>query len=171
MANHCHFMIKVKSKTKKNMKIFEEVAKNPYNYENGVNIENTSHLCRIFDFEHNDPNEEIIKEDDGRYSCLFDGVCAWSVYSCMFTGPSTYFDDFLERYGDNCMATNIPELSEDLELDIEIFSEEVGCEFMEHFVVKQGEIMIQDCVEYIEEYDEETDEYTSKGGMDWIFTI
>ena len=171
MANHCHFMIKVKSKTKKNIKIFKDIATTSYNYVNGVNEENKDHLCRIFDFEYNDPNERIIKEKDGMYSCIFDGVCAWSVYSCMFTGDGTYFNDFKELYGKESMATNIPEISEDLELDIEIFSEEVGCEFMEHYVVKQGQITTEETVEYIEEYNEETDEYTSKGGMEWIFTI
>lgn len=71
--------------------------------------------------------------------------CAWSVYSCMFNGPGTYYDDYItdrkrNKYG---FATNILEISKNLGLWIEIWSEEEGFCFEEHYIINQG-ILIKD---------------------------
>lgn len=167
MANYCYFNLKAKGKKKDIEKLYE-VLSNHYNYVDGVNIEKTVHLSRIFDCGMLD--DEIL-EEDGMYNCTFEGNCAWSVICCMFSGDHTYYDDYKERFKENCMATTIPMLSKELDLDIEIFSEEPGCGFMEHFLVRKGEIEIEDCVDYEETYDEETDEYGSEGGLEWNYTI
>lgn len=113
------------------------------------------------------------------------------MYSCMFDGASTY-----QQKDTTGKGTTITALAKELNLDIEIFSEEPGCGFMEHFLINNcGELEINDCIDYyeyyIEEYDtleeaikdlnlkdgditqEEFDEamaddgYVRKGGIEW----
>jgi hypothetical protein len=85
------------------------------------------------------------------------------------------------------------EACEEWELAVEVYSEECGCEFQEHYIIENEDILCNDCVDYYEfclddfetkeEAEEEygiiiTDEewesggYISRGGFEeWIFTI
>jgi hypothetical protein len=128
-------------------------------------------------------DEDITTGDERKAS--ISGSCAWSVQSCMFEGPYTY-----QTQNPDGKGTTIPIESARLQLTIEIFSEECGMCFMEHFVVVDGCIIINECVDYneycTEDYDsveemnkecgtsftqEEFDEggWISVGGMDWEF--
>ena len=73
------------------------------------------------------------KEDD---YAIIGGDCAWSVISAM-------------RNEGN--PNNIEKLSARLNLAIEVYCEECGFEFQEHFLVKNGNVMIDECVDW-EEY-------------------
>lgn len=44
--------------------------------------------------------------------------------------------------------------------------------FQEHYIVRKGEIELDECVEFSTEYIEGTDEYISVGGIkNWEFSI
>ena len=68
------------------------------------------------------------EEDDCIYIC---GDCKWSVESC-FQGD----------------ADLIAELSKELDIEVEIWSEEPGWEFQEHFLYKKGICYANDCIEW-----------------------
>lgn len=133
------------------------------------------HLFRVFEANVNetecfclppDENGDIIRD--------ISGYCAWSVYSCMFEGRCTYYNDFMRDFGIRYIGffgTTIPKLSRLLNLDIEIFSEETGVCFQEHYRVTNGNIIINDEVHIIVDFDEETQEFNTQGGFDWKFNI
>jgi len=93
---------------------------------------------------------------------MIDGYCAWSVYSCMFKGDGigTYMGD--ATYGRKTdKAISIDEASKQLGLQIEIFSEEPGMCFSEHYYIDNGEIVCKEETQYtecwLEYYDKESD--------------
>lgn len=86
-------------------------------------------------------NCDIIEQNDN--FTIVGGDCAWSISSAM-------------RKGEN--ENNIEKLSKKLNLSIEAYSEEPGCEFQEHFCVINGNIQLDECVDYIETYEEDVPE-------------
>lgn len=164
MANDCLFNLRAVGK-KKDVKKLINVFDADFDEKTG---EIPLHLHRIFyfDIENSDMDEFNSYEDDDVINIDFVGSCAWSVYCCMFDGEFTYQKD--DKTG---TGTTIDRLSKDLNLDIEIFSEEIGMCFCEHFLIKHGEIIINDCKDfesvYIEEYNtyeefRKSDDYNSK---------
>ena len=125
------------------------------------------HMFRVFETYVNRSKDEL-------NASYISGYCAWSVYSCMFKGDYTYYNDFLKDYGNRYigfMGTTLPDESRRLNLKIEVYSEEPGLAFMEHFLIDNGEILIEDCVdvEYehiLDENGEETGEYEIIGGFE-----
>lgn len=124
------------------------------------------HMFRVFEIYVNRSKDEL------NASYLF-GYCAWSVDSCMFGTRHTYYDDFItEKHGNKYigfMGTTLPDESRRLNLKIEVYSEEPGCGFMEHYLIDNGEILIEDCVDYQEVLDEEgieIGEYKIIGGFE-----
>ena len=81
--------------------------------------------------------------------------CAWSVYVCMFKGPNTYYNDRVGLYN---RAVSIDELSKIYGLNIEIWSEESGMCFQEHYYIINGNIIINE-------------EFSSKHGYIYIDDI
>jgi hypothetical protein len=79
-------------------------------------------------------NADVYEQEDNY--AIIEGDCAWSVVSAM-------------RNKEN--HNNIEELSARLNLAIEVYCEECGFEFQEHFLVIKGDIMIDECVDW-EEY-------------------
>lgn len=82
-------------------------------------------------------------ESNNGYYMLLLGDCAWSVESAM-------------RVLNN--PNNIERLSEKLECQIEAYCEECGCEFQEHFLVVNGEVEIDECIDWCEINVEDVDE-------------
>ena len=103
-------------------------------------------------------------------------------------------NSFFDQIGEDCCTNHTKMLeSERLNLNIEVFSEECGCCFQEHYVIKQGILEIDECVDYYEfckeDYkskaeaekalkteitDEEwnnDDTYIIRGGFEWDFEI
>lgn len=162
MPNYCNYQLKAKG-DKKNLEKLHRIMNADYRYEKEeVYCSEDTHMFRIFEAALIELNNDYI---------IIDGYCAWSVFSCMFDSQCTYYRNMHTEYKDKCKATTIDKLSKELKLDIEIFSEESGVGFMEHFLIKQGEIIIDDCVDYYEDYDPETDETHSEGGIEWIYSI
>jgi hypothetical protein len=54
---------------------------------------------------------------------------------------------------------------------MEVYSEEPGCGFQEHYVFVDGRLVTEETTEYTEEFNEETDEWESSGGFEWDFEI
>ena len=185
MPNYCGYSMCVKG-TKENVEEFIKVIKADYDYGT-MEFTHDRHLYRVFEADY-DEIEEIF---DGTYQVIINGDCAWSVNSCMF--ENGYHRNFKERFPDNCKGTTVPIESERLGLDIEIFSEECGMCFQEHYIVRKGVVEVSDCVDWyeyckddyetkaeaeaeleIEITDEEWnshDSYIMRGGFDWDFTI
>ena len=133
------------------------------------------HLFRVFEANVNESECFCLPPDEsGNIIRSLYGYCAWSVYSCMFEGKCTYYDDFMRDFGIRYIGffgTTIPKLSRLLNLDIEIFSEETGVCFQEHYRVTNGNIIINDEVQITVDFNEETQEDIIQGGFDWKFNI
>ena len=79
-------------------------------------------------------NADVYEQEDNY--AMIEGDCAWSVVSAM-------------RNEGN--PNNIEKLSTRLNLAIEVYCEECGFEFQEHFLVMNGDVIIDECVDW-EEY-------------------
>ena len=188
MPNYCNYSMKVNG-TKANVDEFIKIIQTDYNFDDNGKCNVDRHFWRVFEA---DVTDEII-EDDFK-SVIITGYCAWSVYSCMFDGPNTYQS---HHPNPEDGGTTLPLESARLQLDIELFSEEPGCEFMEHYLIRNGEVEIDDCVEFSEyctdDYEtveemnddletditqeefnyanENCDGYVRRGGLEWDFEI
>jgi len=178
MPNYCDFDIHVRGKKKDVLTLFDwmdasycycEKELDPvthsfiplgtpecYVLKDGKRIDVPHHVgYRIFEVNINDEDYKDLPEDDE--VCIYGwGYCAWSVYSCMFEGPHTYYSD--DKDYPVSLSITLPDACKELSLDAEIYSNEPGMCFAEHFLISnEGEILINDCVDfedvYIEEYD------------------
>ena len=185
LSNPCFYSMKVKG-AKEDIEEFIQLIKADYNYDT-MEFSFDRHLQRVFDAE----EEELVAIDDNTYSVFISGECAWSVVVCML--DDGYYVSMKSRLGDKFRGTTLEIESERLNLDIEVFSEECGMCFQEHYLIKHGMVEIEDCVEwneyFLDEYetkeeaeedldieitDDEWDEreMITRGGFgDWEFTI
>ena len=108
MPNYCNYELKAKGE-KENLEKLIEILNNNYN----MSEEDPLHMFRVFEAIPTFDNEE-------KTFLTVRGYCAWSVYSCMMEGACTYYSD---SYKDT-NATTIDRLAKDLNLYIEIISEE-----------------------------------------------
>ena len=93
-------------------------------------------------------------ECDNGYYVLLSGDCAWSILSAM-------------RVENN--PNNIEKLSKRLNLSIEAYCEENGFEFQEHFLVVNGEVELDECIDWSEIDMESIDEYEDDfWQQDWV---
>lgn len=150
MANDCLFTLKVRGTNKTKVEAFlRAVRQDNYHYE---------HLSRIFEFY---TNEGLVKEGNA-YVGEYWGSCAWSVWSCMFEGNGTYYSDFKDK--DSGKRTTIDRLCKKYGVRCEIFSEEYGIGFQEHYLIDElGCVVENECLEATEE--ENGDEWVVKGGF------
>lgn len=187
MANDCFYSMKVQGKPE-NVEDFLQMIQVNYAYDDNGNCYNPSdnnkpverHLWRVFEAYLNDDCTE-----DGIRTITVDGNCAWSVYCCMCEGEYTY-----QTQNQGLKGTTLQKESERLQLTIEVFSEECGMCFMEHYVFVNGECKVDDCVDWyeyctsdydtVEEMNEDCDtdftqeqfeaeDYISVGGLEWEF--
>lgn len=188
MANYCYYSMCVIG-NKDGLEEFIKVIKADYNYGT-MEFSYDRHLFRVFEAD----DDEIEEIGPNLYQVIISGNCAWSVASCMFDNHSTSYYSSLKRdYPDAFRGTTLPLESERLNLRIEVFSEECGMEFQEHYVIINGEVIVDECVDYseycLEEFatkedaeeeldieitDEEweTEEYIKRGGFEsWDFGI
>ena len=126
MANNCVYNLKVIGDTKKSVEEFIQMM--TYSHPSG------RYFARFFSA---DP--EPIEENNGRYSTKVFGDCAWSVYSCMCDGPSTYYRD-LPGGELTCLQIETRRLG----LTVEVFSEEPGIGFAEHYIFHKGKWLVNE---------------------------
>lgn len=154
MPNYCSYSMCVKGK-KENVEEFIKVIEADYNYHT-MEFSYDRHLFRVFEAYYN----EVEEMADGTWQVIIDGNCAWSVGSCMFDShSSSYYNTIKSDYPDEFRGTTVPIESERLNLSIEIYSEECGMGFQEHYVVVNGDVICEECVDYYEYW---LDEYETK---------
>lgn len=163
MANMCDFKMRVVGEKRENIETF-------YNM---LNQKGTTYMGRG-----GESIMEDISESDGVYSTMIEGWCKWSIRASLVLDAIS-MRNHPERWTfgntvkmDTLKFLTLYEACEKLELDVEVYSSEPGCEFQEHVLCRHGEVEIDDCVSYTEEYDEESDEYITTGGYEvWDFEI
>ena len=138
MPNYCNYEMKIKG-SKRAIQRVVDCLKADYNYTIGK--PSHKHFFRVFEVFCED---EFEKNEDGTYTLFVFGDCAWSVYSCMMKGENTYYNSVKAEYPNTFMGTTLLEQSKNCE--IEVFSEEEGMCFSEHYLFKNGEMLIDDCV-------------------------
>ena len=177
MANNCFYTMKVVGDRKENIEEF--ISFMNYTHPSG------KHFARIFSA---DPDP--IEENNGRYSTIIVGDCAWSVASCM-TERGYY------SYSKSDELICLSQATEKLMLIVEIFSQESGMGFAEHMIYSNGSCIVDEVRDYyelwydpsefnsIDEYIEaenldltpeqieclEMNDYLPMGGFDEVFTI
>lgn len=110
-----------------------------------LTYENDKSFGRIFDLMEIDS-----KKHEGIYYYECCGDCAWSIYSSIID------------VGEN----NVVAATKELNLVIEIYSNECGCAFQEHYIISKGKTLKDECVDwqewYYPELDDETKEHVCK---------
>ena len=182
MANICDFSMRVRGQKDDIEKFYNAMCQNGNVY-----------MGRGTDAEIN------YEDEDEYYTAWIQGWCKWSVQSAMIdnaismrTEPNMwYFGDSVDK--SKIEFITLIEACQKYSLDMEVFSEESGCCFQEHIMVIDGEVVIDDCVEWneyclddfdtkeeaeeeleIKITDEEWDEggFISRGGFgEWEFEI
>ena len=140
MPNYCDYEIRIKGNKKAINRVFKCLASDYYYGEDNLKPSH-KHFFRIFE-----ANKGKLKtNEDGTYTLEVWGYCAWSVYCCMCGGENTYYSYVKADHPKTFMGTTLEEQSEDCE--IEIFSEEPGLEFSEHYVFKNGKCILDETAE------------------------
>ena len=146
MANICSFSMCVKGK-KENIEAFYNAM-----IQNGK-----IYMGRGADAE--------IQYEDEENKAFIDGNCKWSVQSALVSNaidmrnnPSAWY------WGDGVDPKELEfitlfEACKKWNLDMEVYSEECGCCFQEHYVVVNGDTICDECVDYYEYW---LDEYETK---------
>ena len=147
MPNYCSYSMCVVGK-KENVEEFIKVMQADYDY-GAMKFSYDRHMFRVFKAD----CDEVEERFDGRFQTIITGYCAWSVSSCML--ESGYYGDFKETYGVNFRGTTLLIESEKLGLDIEVYSEEGGMCFQEHYIIIKGEMVRDECVDWQEFWVEE----------------
>jgi hypothetical protein len=188
MPNYCNYSMCVVGKQRKNVEEFIKVINADYNYGT-MEFSYDRHMFRVFEA----TADEIEDRGDGTFEVIINGYCAWSVASCML--EHGYYRDVKRDYPDNFRGTTLPLESKRLGLDIEVFSEESGMCFQEHYIISNGELEVDETEDWeeiwVEDYETKedaeedleikiTDEeweigseegYFTRGGFDWDFEI
>ena len=145
MPNYCYYQMCVRG-TKENIERFINVIQADYNYST-MEFSNDRHLFRVFEADY----DKIEKLDENDYRVIISGDCAWSVSGCMLNEHrSSYYSRIKEQYPNDFRGTTLPKESKRLHLDIEVYSEECGEAFQEHYHFKNGKTIANECVDYNE---------------------
>ena len=152
MANDCNYEMKIKG-SKNAIKRVIACLEQDYNYNEGK--PSGKHFFRVFDAQ---PDEEEFWDDngDGTFTAFIWGYVAWSIHSAMVgTGPYSYYNECKKKHPDIFMGTTLLEQSQDCE--IEVFSEEWGMCFSEHYYYAFGECLDDSSVDI--DVDDSKDEW------------
>ena len=146
MANNCYFEMKAKGLNVK--RLYDVLDDKDKEYV----------LGRVF-------SADIVSETQN--TIFLCGDCAWSVNTAML--------DYEERKTNDKTLVTLDKLSEILDLDIEVISDEPGCAFGEHYFFEKGVTKIDDCIDYPPESErypeiEDVDKYLEEGG-EWYSAI
>ena len=132
-------------------------------------------------------------------TALIDGWCKWSIRASLISDAiSMRITPERWAWGNDTDASQLEfitliEACREWNLDMEVFSEEPGCEFQEHYKCLKGDLVCHECVDYYEysiyEYQTkeeaeaelgieitdkewEEEDYIHRGGFEnWNFTI
>lgn len=143
MPNYCCYEMRVRGK--------------PENIDELIDVmtdyDHPRHFWRVFSAE----PFYFPEEEDGTVVAGISGDCAWSVYTCMFDGELTYAE-----LADPQVRTSLQKESARLGLEIEVYSDEPGVGFQEHYYFANGKELVNDSVDcmhaYFDDDDAETEE-------------
>lgn len=163
MANNCYYVLKAVAKDEETLKRLVRIM----NYE-----DDEFFIYRCFQA----IEGEIKKEDNGLFSIIIDGDVAWSCTHWFETVED--FDSKNENLDgtlvNNSHYISLDLLCEKLGIGLEVWSQESGCGFEEHYIVnRKGEIVINEEESWSQDWwDEENDcereEPIETGGFeDW----
>jgi hypothetical protein len=163
MANICSFSMVVVGK-KENIDLFMDM----------MNQRGTTWMGRGAE-----ASIDNIEEYKGKHRAELSGWCKWAVEAAMVSNaismrrePERWSGHGYDRDGNKLRFVTLYEACKELDLDMEVYSEEPGCEFQEHYLFVDGELEVSETEHYEEEYNEETGDYESIGGFgDWDFEI
>lgn len=147
MPNYCNYSMRAVG-TKENIEEFIKVMNAGYDYRT-MEFDYDRHMFRVFEA----VSDEIDEYDDDIFAVTINGYCAWSVRSCMF--DDGYYGRIKERYPDDFRGTTLLLESKKLGLNIEVYSEESGMCFQEHYMIIDGELVRDECVDWSEYWVEE----------------
>ena len=144
MANYCDFQMKIIGK-KENVQAFVSYLQAEYQYQDGYsNCTADKHFFCVLE-------TEVITERtlfSGEYMMKIRGCCAWSVRRCMFKGEYTYYNRWTEKdrlsLKESFRGTHLEEATRDLDLKVEIHSQEPHCGFREHYILEAGHVVLED---------------------------
>ena len=162
MANICSFSMVVRGK-KENIETFNNMMQQV----------GTVYMGRGAELD----CEDMEELSDNNYRCQMLGQTKWSIQSSLIDNAiSMRSDSGRWSFGDIDKSTlsfvTLYEACEQLNLDMECYSEEPGIGFQEHYLYVNGKLLEHECVDYSEEYNEEEDEGISTGGFEnWDFEI
>ena len=164
MANNCTYEMRIAGKKETVEKIYEFAKEHSYTF------------CEIF--MELDPNIE--EESEYEADMRICGDVKWSIVAAWNMDKYKPRDKYIEEaLKDPGTPVNIKTLYSNMEeerihgpsiLDVkgeyifEIFSEEAGNSFQEHYIVKNGELLVDDAREYLEYWIEEDETETLNGG-------
>lgn len=180
MANLCSFSMCVKGNREDIEKFYDAMRQNDSIY-----------MGRGADAE--------IEYEDDEQRAFINGWCKWSVQSALVDNAISMRKDpsmwsFGDKNSDDLEFITLWEACKKWNIVMEVYSEEPGCEFQEHFICDKGDILCDECVDYheydISEYEtkeeaeadlgiditdeewEDGNDYINRGGFeDWIFEI
>lgn len=137
MPNLCAYAMRVKGTPE----AIDEMHKRLTDYEH------TPHFWRVFEAERSDA---VTETDDGETVTEFYGTCAWSVNSCMLdNNPLCYANEYAEEG----KSTSLEKSAKELGIDIEVYSEEGGNGFAEHYLyTRDGSKTIEEETDFEEFY-------------------
>lgn len=138
MPNYCNYEMRIRGSRESVDRVLACLMAD-YNYYEGK--PSHKHFFRVFEAR----NWDEWKNGDGTFTKTVCGSCAWSVYMCMCSGGLTYYDRAKGEHPETFMGTTLAEQSKDCE--IEVFSEETGVGFGEHYIFKGGECQCDDTVD------------------------
>ena len=151
MSNLCLFSMRVTGKPEAILEVNDRLTTQDYT---------KPHFARIAEVYFS--NEDTYQTDG--YG-LFDGGCDWSVLIAMMNEPEISTYSRVKQQNPGCPVVNIVDESKRLDVMIEIYS--VESNFAEHFLVDNGDLIVEDSVDYTEvdpsEYDSVDDIYDELG--------
>lgn len=170
MANNCFVRMAVRG-TRENIEEFIQRLNANYNYTDGI-FTHKPHFWGVLGIVDNQEDDFDEKTNTATNTIWLD--CKWSVYSSLLGSDHSYYADGKKREeaGKENYGTCLEETSKELDLDIEIISEECGIGFMEHLRITKGDIVIDEvyndyiCM-YIGNYDsfDEFKQYAPKSKL------
>ena len=138
MSNVCEFNLKATGRKENIERLYKML-----NYDESEKY----YFHRIFGCSYTFEEDLLNMKDNEEASVFMHGDCAWSLEASMLRSDG----------GDDGYLISIDRASELLNLKIEVVSEEPACNFTEHYVVDNGEFLVDECYDLITE--EELEKY------------
>lgn len=97
-----------------------------------------------------------IQYEDEEDRAFIDGWCKWSIQSALIDNAISMRKEPNRWYwGEDTDASKLEfitlfEACKKWNLDMEVYSEECGCAFQEHYVIVDGDVICDDCIDYYE---------------------